>query len=170
MSVLDTLVIDRTQADVARTSELARKINRGEATAEEIAEYPVVLEKGSYTATVLNRVGSAMLYCELILNDAGIAVALVNVKTNWSNTDLSTDSQMQNYLENLTALKTALNSPTYFPQLPSGMSGLNYDSANRIEMLLKEIELELERIYAAMVTCNQFNLFCGGFTLPVGGD
>lgn len=170
MSVLDTLVTDRTQSDVVRTNELTRIINRGEATAEEIAEYPVVLEKGSYTASVLNRVGSAMLYCESILNDAGIAVALSNVKTNWSNSDLPTDSQMQNYLENLTALKTALNSPTYFPQLPSGMSGLNYDSANRIEMLLKEIELELERIYAAMVTCNQFNLFCGGFTLPVGGD
>ncbi len=169
MSVLDTLVIDRTQADVARTSELARRINRGEATAEEIAEYPVVLQRGSYTATVLNRVGSAMLYCESILNDAGISVELVGVRTNWGNLDLPTESQMQDYLDNLTALKTALNSPAYFPQLPSGMSGLNYDSANKIEMLLKEIEIELERIYAAMVRSNQFNLYCGGFTLPVGG-
>lgn len=169
MSVLDTLVTDRTQADVTRTNELSRIINRGEATAEEIAEYPVVLEKGSYTATVLNRVGSAMLYCETILNDAGIAVELVSVKTDWSNSDLPTESQMQTFLSNLTALKTALNSPTYFPQLPSGMSGLSYDGANRIEMLLREIELELERIYAAMVRSNQFNLYSGGFTLPVGG-
>ena len=45
----------------------------------------------------------------------------------------------------------------------------NANSANKIEMLLKEIELELERIYAAMVRSNQFNLYCGGFTMPVGG-
>lgn len=168
MSILDTLITDRTQAHVTRVKELARKISRGTNTAEELAEYLESYQRGAYNAVDLNRVGSAMLYCESALNAAGLAVTLTNVKTNWAIGDIPTEAQMQAYLDNLAALRTAINSPVYFPVTPDTMAGLTYDGANRIEMLLREIGTELDRIYAAMVRVNQFNFYCGGFTLPVG--
>lgn len=169
MSVLDTLVTDRTQADVTRTSELARKINRGEATAEEIAEYPVVLQRGSYTAAVLNRVGAAMLYCQTLLGEIGIPVELDSVKTDWAESDMPTVSDMDLYLDNLSALKTAINSPVYFPAVPESMNNLTWATANDIERILQMLEIEVENIKAAYVICGQSNLYCGGFALPIGG-
>ena len=64
MSVIDTLIFDRTQADVDRVYALKQKILTGgltSLTAEEKAEYMGGM-RGAYNATDLNRVGQAVSY------------------------------------------------------------------------------------------------------------
>ena len=64
MSVIDTLVYDRTQADVDRVFTLKNKILTGgltALTAEERTEYMAGM-KGAYNYTDMNRVGQAVSY------------------------------------------------------------------------------------------------------------
>lgn len=192
---LDNLVTDRTQADVNRLVELTSKVNRGTATEAEFYEYLyggterledingesledlggelleayVGVQKGAYNASDLNRVGAAMLYCQTILAGIGIPVELDSVKTDWAESDMPTVSDMDLYLDNLSALKTAINSPVYFPAVPESMNNLTWATANDIERILQMLEIEVENIKAAYVICGQSNLYCGGFALPIGG-
>ena len=59
-TVIDTLITDRTAADVARVHELAVKGYAG-MTAAELAEWLAGM-KGAYNAVDLNRVGTALNY------------------------------------------------------------------------------------------------------------
>lgn len=59
-TVIDTLITDRTAADVARVHELAVKGYAG-MTAAELAEWLAGV-KGAYNAVDLNRVGTALNY------------------------------------------------------------------------------------------------------------
>lgn len=61
--IIDTLITDRTAADVARVHELAVKGYAGMTAAElaELAEWLAGM-KGAYNAVDLNRVGTALNY------------------------------------------------------------------------------------------------------------
>ena len=64
MSVIDTLIYDRTQADVDRVFTLKNKILSGGLSVlseEELAEYMAGM-KGAYNYNDLNRVGQAVSY------------------------------------------------------------------------------------------------------------
>ena len=138
MSVIDTLIFDRTQADVDRVYALKQKILTGgltSLTAEEKAEYMGGM-RGAYNATDLNRVGQAVSYLadrftdlpgelEAYREEKGVAddelyhvpydpsTVVVSPKQNWTVADIPTNSQVQTYLNNLT-----------------------FDTANQIEYLL----------------------------------
>ena len=64
-TIIDTLVIDRTPADVARVHELAVKGYAG-MTVAELAEWLAGM-KGAYNAVDLNRVGAALNYLRDLL-------------------------------------------------------------------------------------------------------
>lgn len=77
MSVIDTLIYDRTQANVERAAALTAK---GLAmTDKEQAEYLAGM-KGAYNATDLNRVGEALLYLQEELNGYGYAVTVTPIQ------------------------------------------------------------------------------------------
>lgn len=59
-TIIDTLITDRTAADVARVHELAVKGYAG-MTVAELAEWLAGM-KGAYNAVDLNRVGTALNY------------------------------------------------------------------------------------------------------------
>lgn len=65
MSIIDDLITDRTESDVNRVHELARKWVDGEwtGTTSELSEWYSGM-KGAYNATDLNRVNAAMEYLE----------------------------------------------------------------------------------------------------------
>lgn len=71
MSVIDTLITDRTQADVDRARELTKKLNAGTATVEELAEWNIVALKGCYDYADLNRVSEAIQYLDAMLKRNG---------------------------------------------------------------------------------------------------
>lgn len=125
MSIIDTLVIDRTQADVS-----------------------VGTGKGSYSASDLNRVGEAVAYLAGMLNGYGYAVA-VSPKTGWTSQDTPTASQMQRYLDDVAALRVALSVMETTPEVPPDMVKLTYADANSIEQILKDLDRLLTNMAAA---------------------
>lgn len=194
MSILDSLVTDRTAADAAYIRQLAALGLAGRSAAQqrdwlygdgtavltaqgvELLAQGVALEvragspKGAYNYTDLNRVNEALSYCQTALAAAGISVALSGVKTDWAEDDVPTEAQMDAYAANVTAMREAVNTPADMPEAPESMDGLDYAGANAIELILLGVGIELERIKAAWYRCGQSNLYCGGFALPIGGD
>ena len=132
MSVIDTLVYDRTQADVERVFTLKNKILTGGLTAlsvEEKAEYMAGM-KGAYNYTDMNRVGQAVEYIadrmtslpeELAAYRAEKGVAddpiylvpynpssvVVSAKTDWAMGDTPTQSLVAAFLNNHGSSETA---------------------------------------------------------------
>lgn len=163
MSVIDTLITDRTQADVDYVTELAQKGLAG-MSASEITAWMAGL-KGSYNATDLNRVGSAVSYIASELTNIGIAVS-VNPKTDWTMSDIPTAGQMQSYLDDIDAIRDALTVPTETPSTPDSMALLTYQRANAIETILFEIDRLIANITASFVPCGlpYSGQIWGGFT------
>ena len=155
MSIIDTLITDRTQADEERVEELAAK-GYDAMTDEEKAEWDGEM-KGAYDASDLNRVESAVAYLSevlLMLPDAFKSYASSNgiawdaffdvpydknsyyltTKTDWSQLDIPTPEQMDRYINNIKALRSALDYAT--SDLPESMDNLTIDGANAIEKAL----------------------------------
>jgi len=126
------VIIDRTEADA---------LNR--------------TPKGFYNATDLNRVGQNLQYLADVLRGYGYNV-FVNPKTDWTITDTPSASDMERYLLDLNALKTAFYGTT---PLPDSMNGLTYEDANNIERLLLEIERNISNMIPAF---RHSGTFCSG--------
>lgn len=131
--IIDTLITNRTQADVDRVTELTQKFLLGTITTEEKAEYMAGM-KGAYNYTDLNRVGETVAYIANIMNQSGRSVS-VTAKSNWTVSDIPTLAQMTAFLRDLSLLKTNSTATT---QVPSSMDRLTYQRANQIEQLLVE--------------------------------
>lgn len=171
MSVIDTLVYDRTQADVDRVFTLKNKILTGgltALTAEERAEYMAGM-KGAYNYTDMNRVGQAVSYIanrmtsipnELAAYRAEKGVAddpiyhvpynpssvVVSAKTNWAMGDTPTQSLATAYLNDLVTLRNQLTLPANAPEVPSTLDGLTFSTANDMEYLLYVIDKTLTEV------------------------
>lgn len=171
MSVLDSLITDRTAADAALYRQLNALGLAGRSTAQD-AQWGdgTAANKGTYNAIDLNRVGDAVAYLQTELAALGITATISDNKTDWTMSDAPTAAQRAAYLANVAAVKTALNSPTDMPSTPADLDGLTYAEANAIEQILVDAGTEIERIEAAWRRCGQANLFCGGVSLPIGGD
>jgi hypothetical protein len=161
MSVIDTLIYDRIQADVDRVFELKSKILSGgvsSLTAEEKSEYMSGM-KGAYNAADLNRVGGAVAYIadrltslpdELLayLDEKGVAddtlfrvpydrsTIVVTAKQDWTMADVPTQSQVSAFLTDLGTLRRQLTLPSDAPVVPTTLDNLTYTVANEIEYLL----------------------------------
>lgn len=157
MSIIDTLITDRTQADEERVEELAAKGYDAMTDAEK-AEWNGEM-KGAYDASDLNRVGSAAKYVgvQLRLHLARLRTAQSNKaiapdtlfslpytlgdieiapKTGWKEADIPTASQMAAYLRDVRTLRGLLPLPDDLAPLPESMSALEYAGANAIEATL----------------------------------
>ena len=112
----NTLITDRTQQDVTNGTE-----------------------KGSYNASDLNRVGSAMVYLRDRLNENGYNIE-ISPKTNWREIDAPVDSDMSFYLGCLGTLRGVFAMSSGTPDVPATMNGLTYTTANNIEKILEMID------------------------------
>lgn len=224
MSVLDSLVTDRTQAHVDRLKALMR-IGWQNMTDEEKAEYlgggleqlrdannqplfdsnnePLYsndsggVQKGAYNYTDLNRVEEAVDYIadELVqapLDLQAYAASLdvawdssfelpyddgdytsITVKTDWTNEDIPSVTDMTRYIANLALIQASLLVPI---GIPASMSALDYNGANAIERMLLDTDAALadaveERKMLIRGTLGRF--YSGELNsgeLPMGGD
>ena len=170
-TVIDTLIYDRTQADVNRVFTLKNKIlteGLNALSAEEKAEYMAGM-KGAYNYTDMNRVGQAVAYianrmtslpselaayrAEKGVDDDPIyevpydpASVVVSAKTDWVMGDTPTQSIAKTYLNNLTVLRKQLTLPADAPAVPTTLDQLTYTTANNIEYLLYLIDLTLTEV------------------------
>ena len=143
MSVIDTLVTDRTEADVSRYSELRDK-GWAEMTTAEKAEW-VAGMKGAYNASDLNRVASAMAYLSQRFASAGYSVP-VSSPTDWANGDIPTKGDMDTYLDDLRRIRAALAVMDTTPAAPGSMDYLTWAKANDIEKILVDVDDALGRL------------------------
>lgn len=67
-------------------------------------------------------------------------------KTDWTSTDIPTQSQMKNYLDNIWMIWVAIMSYRPDTELPEEMRFLDYIGANQIEDILKQTDLAVTRI------------------------
>lgn len=162
MSIIDTLITDRMHGDEERVEELAAKGCEAMTDAEKSEWYGEM--KGAYDASDLNRVESAVAYlAELLVllpselkeyaASKGVAfdaffdvpydssTYVLTTKTDWAEPDSPTPEQMARYIENVKALRSALDYAT--SDLPGSMDNLNIDGANAIEKALKGLDVAI---------------------------
>lgn len=173
-NIIDTLIYDRTAADVKRVATQREKIlTEGWASLseEEQAEWMAGM-RGAYNATDMNRVGEAVAFIagrfadipdELATYRAekGVAdapeyevpydptAAVVSPKTDWAAgtaPDTPTDTDAEAYLNNLSVLRSIITLPADAPEVPTSLSRLTYEVANDIEYLLYVIYTALAAI------------------------
>lgn len=92
----------------------------------------------------------------------------IEIKTSWNAEDIPLVSDMTRYLNNVTALRNAMEYDT--PDLPTSMNKLGYSSANAIEQALKGLDIAIaefraqvqdyiDRIQLVQLYSNE--IFCG---------
>lgn len=146
MSVIDTLITDRTYEDVQLWQTLKALGWAGMSPAQQ-AQWSAGL-KGAYNATDLNRVQEAMEYLAGVFASYGYAVSLQPMPT-WSVGEIPNEEQMAAYLANVTALRAVLDMPSTTPAVPTDMALLTYIEANNIEQILTDIDQLLTNAAAA---------------------
>lgn len=145
-TIIDTLVTNRTQADVERVKELAAK-GFAAMTAAEQAEWLAGM-KGAYNATDLNRVGTALNYLAGRLGTICGRRITWTAKTDWAVTDIITASQAAENRRQIQNIRDALTYPAGTPDAPE-LGRLTYTGANDIERILALCEELIDNITKA---------------------
>lgn len=159
MSIIDTLITDRTSADVQLWQTLKALGWAGMSPAQQ-AQWSAGL-RGAYNATDLNRVQDAMEYLAGVFASYGYAVSLQPMPT-WSVGEIPTEAQMGVYLANVAALRAVLDMPSTTPEVPANMALLTYIEANNIEQILTDIDQLLTNAAAAWFYSGE--VYCGEVT------
>lgn len=148
MSIIDTLVTDRTQADADAQNE-----------------------KGTYNAADLNRVTEAMEYLNGTLNEYGYItgyepVMVADGRTEWQKQDEPSEEQLSDYLRNVEKMRSVLELLPTTPDTPSGMDGLTIHAANDIEQILSDVWLVILQVVHSFARCGAFTFWSGNRPLP----
>lgn len=125
MSIMDTLITDRTQADVDARND-----------------------KGTYNASDMNRVGAAVAYVAGRLLECGTSVD-VSPKQDWSESDTPTASQLELYRSDVASLRDALAAMPTTPQAPTTIENLTWGKANDLEKILQDTDVLISNLKAA---------------------
>ena len=142
-TIIDTLITDRTAADVARVHEFAVKGYAG-MTAAQLAEWLAGM-KGAYNAVDLNRVGTALNYLRDRLTGVCGRDITWQAKTDWSITDVITAAQGIAYHDQISDVRAALAYPADAPGVPE-IALLTYVGANDIERILTICETLVDHV------------------------
>lgn len=121
----------------------------------------LVTDRGSgatYGIDDTNRVGSATALLAQLLTAEGY-VTTVNVKTDWTITDIYYVDQLETYLGNVKKCKIQLVG-AYDVPLPEDVYYWDYEDANNIERCLIWLRQALDRMRQAYIYCGTVN--CGG--------
>ena len=159
MSIIDTLIYDRTAADVGRWESLNAK-DFADMSADERAEWLAGM-KGAYKPGVdMNRVGVAVSYIASVLRGYGYAIK-VNPKTDWLESDIPTPEQLQVYLANVSAIRNTLAVLPSTPAVPDDMDDLTVEEANAIEKILANVETVIKSMEQIFLHSGQVLVYSG---------
>lgn len=165
MTILDTLITDRTQADVSRWETLRAK-GWSLMTEAEREEWTGPM-KGAYNASDLNRVTEAMDYLAGEFRSYGYSITLTPVRgAAWTEEDIPTTSEMTTYLANLRKLREVFAVLSTTPEAPETMAKLTYQGANDIEQILRDVGTVIERVIGSFHRSGQFTFWSGYLPLP----
>lgn len=74
MTIIDTLIFDRTAADTAKLQALEAAAMTRTLTDEELAEWNAAVMRGAYNAEDLNRIGAAVVFADAYLSGVQDAI------------------------------------------------------------------------------------------------
>lgn len=159
MSIINTLVTDRTEADVARWLALRNK-GYGNMTIGEQYEWSVGM-KGAYNPHIdMNRVGKALNYLRDKLAEQGYLLPdIFTAKTDWAEGDIPTATQLAEYLYFVSIIRNALAVFPSTPAVPPNTGGLTHVEANDIEKILVDVDTLINKMLASCYYLGE--LFCG---------
>lgn len=148
-----TYVTDRTLADVERWKTLRSK-GWWEMSIPEKSEWngnitppPVPsAAKGMYTYKDLNRVESAVQFLASKYAERGYDVSDIVTKTDWYFSDRFTIVDAERYLGNISKLRDLSAVYPDTPQAPKVTDVFNFEVANNIEKILRDVESLLNNI------------------------
>ena len=149
MSIIDTLITDRTAADTAALEALYAKARAGTITDEEWAVLNDPTHKGAYNYTDLNRVNAAMDYLDRRLRGYGYVTGYQSINILWTQESIPNSAVMGQYLENVGRMRNAIAMLPTTPALPGDMEGLSVEEANAIEFILLDVNTLLNNMVAA---------------------
>lgn len=138
------LITNRTQSDVDALRLAFERIYNGNATDQ---DYSLLSQNiGSYNASDLNRVGFAIRWLSASLKQIGYG-SIILAKTDWTEKDLPTNADLDDYLADVSMIRSVLPVPKdapLVPQLP-----MNYEKANDVERILLLVETLVENVKKA---------------------
>ena len=137
MSVIDSLIINRTQADVDTFVTLAR-IRWQDMTDEEKTKFNA--GRGAYSFADMNRVGEAINYLVERLNASGERILDVEGITGYTAADYITPEKSAEYLATVKAARAMFPVYSTTPSVPDSLAALSYSKANDIERILYDID------------------------------
>lgn len=161
MSIIDTLVTDRTASDNDMLVAALERVNSGTGTAGDMELILNPDNKGAYNYTDFNRVGAALAYVAARLNAAGAFLRL-SPKTDWTEDDEPTASQLAYYLQMLHAVRGELATLPTTPVAPDSMDNMTYNVANNIEQILLDVDELISKMAAAYRHCGAADCGMGG--------
>lgn len=161
MSIMDTLVTDRTAADKETLAAALARVNSGAGTAGDMELILNPDNKGAYNYTDFNRVGAALAYVAARLNAAGAFLRL-SPKTDWTEDDEPTASQMTYYLQMLHAVRAELAVLATTPAVLASTDHMTYNDANDIEQILLDVDELISKMAAAYRHCGAAVCGMGG--------
>ena len=121
----------------------------------------LVTDRGAgtyYNASDLNRGGAAVQYVAERFAAQGYAVT-VSPKTDWLASDIPTAAELENYRQNIAALRALLAVMPTTPEAPDSMAWLTYTEANDIERILLDLDTLLTN--AALAWYQSGELYAG---------
>lgn len=121
----------------------------------------LVTDRGAstyYNDSDLNRVGAAVQYVAERFAAQGYTVA-VRPKTDWTEKDIPTASELETYRQNIATLRALLAVMKSTPETPKTMRFLDYIKANDIERILLDLDTLLTN--AALAWYQSGELFAG---------
>lgn len=130
-----SLIWDRTQADVDRVTYLRQVLKAGTATATERTEYNGT-PKGTYTASDLNRVNTAVNTVAAALTSAGYPYD-PQAKTNWAKNSVFLASDMATYIAGVQGLRDVFAVLPTTPDTPADVA--DFQQANDLEKIVEDV-------------------------------
>lgn len=159
MSIIETLITDRTIADVSRWLYLRNK-GYARMTEAEKAEWNAANMKGAYNVSDLNRVGEALNYIrDRLVGAKYLAPLIFTAKTDWTAIDIPTAADLTAYLSYVSVIRGAMSRYSTTPAVPANTGGLDHQEANNIEQILIDVDQLITNMLAARYFCNE--LYCG---------
>lgn len=128
------LITDRVKADLDALNAILRRFAAGTETEADWAAVNGPL-RGAYLWTDWNRVGAAVALLTESLNGQGYDLT-TSPKTDWTETDIPTETPMETYLQNVASIFGARLVQAQYVTLPQSMAGLTLAGANNIEWAL----------------------------------
>lgn len=168
--IIDTLITDRTQADVDRLNRLyeegfsywtdedlyfflygkAEPLSATDGDLIDSEDDPIIVGegvvRGAYNEWDLNRVGQAVRYLRNKIQRTTLTELSVTARTDWTKTSIPTVTDMNAYLADIRTLRGAVGAYPDTPAVPSSASKMTYKSANDIEKILIDTNRRIDRI------------------------